>query len=108
MARTWDGALPKIYGGRFGLASKDFTPAMVKGIYDAMAAGKLKNSFTIGIKDDVTNLSVDYDPTFNSEQDDVRRCIFYGLGSDGTVGANKETTKIVGEYTPNYSQGYFV
>ena len=108
MAQTWDGALPKIYGGRFGLASKDFTPAMVKGVYDAMAAGKLKNNFTVGIKDDVTNSSVDYDPTFNSEQDDVRRCIFYGLGSDGTVGANKETTKIVGEYTPNYSQGYFV
>ncbi len=108
MAQTWDGALPKIYGGRFGLASKDFTPAMVKGVYDAMAAGKLKNNFTVGIKDDVMNSSVDYDPTFNSEQDDVRRCIFYGLGSDGTVGANKETTKIVGEYTPNYSQGYFV
>ncbi len=108
MAQTWEGALPKMYGGRFGLASKDFTPAMVKGIYDAMAAGKLKNNFTVGIKDDVTNSSVDYDPTFNSEQDDVRRCIFYGLGSDGTVGANKETTKIVGEYTPNYSQGYFV
>ena len=108
MAQTWEGALPKMCGGRFGLASKDFTPAMVKGIYDAMAAGKLKNNFTVGIKDDVTNSSVDYDPSFNSEKDDVRRCIFYGLGSDGTVGANKETTKIVGEYTPNYSQGYFV
>ena len=108
ITQTWEGETPKMYGGRFGLASKDFTPAMVKGIYDAMIAGTIKNNFTIGINDDVTNTSIPYDPTFNSEQDDVRRCIFYGLGSDGTVGANKETTKIVGEYTPNYSQGYFV
>jgi pyruvate-ferredoxin/flavodoxin oxidoreductase len=108
LARKWEGALPTVYGGRFGLASKDFTPAMVKGVYDAMVAGSLKNNFTIGIDDDVTNLSVDYDPNFSSEQDDVRRCIFYGLGSDGTVGANKEAAKIVGEYTPSYSQGYFV
>ena len=108
MAQLWEGTLPKIYGGRFGLASKDFTPAMVKGVYDALENGTIKNSFTVGIKDDLTNLSVDYDPNFQTEKDDVRRCIFYGLGSDGTVGANKETTKIVGEYTPNYSQGYFV
>ena len=108
MNRCWEGAMPKIYGGRYGLASKDFTPAMVKGVYDALAAGTIKNSFSVGIKDDLTNLSVDYDPAFQTEKDDVRRCIFYGLGSDGTVGANKETTKIVGEYTPNYSQGYFV
>ncbi len=108
MAQLWEGQLPKIYGGRFGLASKDFTPAMVKGVYDALENGTIKNSFTVGIKDDLTNLSVDYDPNFQTEKDDVRRCIFYGLGSDGTVGANKETTKIVGEYTPNYSQGYFV
>ncbi len=108
MAQLWEGSLPKIYGGRFGLASKDFTPAMVKGVYDALENGTIKNSFTVGIKDDLTNLSVDYDPNFQTEKDDVRRCIFYGLGSDGTVGANKETTKIVGEYTPNYSQGYFV
>ncbi|MBQ4202390.1 MAG: pyruvate:ferredoxin (flavodoxin) oxidoreductase [Thermoguttaceae bacterium] len=108
LAQLWEGQLPKIYGGRFGLASKDFTPAMVKGVYDALENGTIKNSFTVGIKDDLTNLSVDYDPNFQTEKDDVRRCIFYGLGSDGTVGANKETTKIVGEYTPNYSQGYFV
>ena len=108
MAQEWEGVMPKIYGGRFGLASKDFTPAMVKGLYEAMANGTIKNNFTVGIKDDVTNSSIEYDPNYNSEADDVRRCIFYGLGSDGTVGANKETTKIVGEYTPNYSQGYFV
>ena len=108
MTQNWDGALPKMYGGRFGLASKDFTPAMVKGIYEAMEKGTIKNNFTVGIKDDLTFSSIDYDPNFSSEPDDVQRCIFYGLGSDGTVGANKETTKIVGEYTPNYSQGYFV
>ncbi len=108
MSRAWEGAMPKIYGGRFGLASKDFTPAMVKGVYDALAAESLKQGFTVGIKDDLTNLSIEYDSSFSTEKDDVRRCIFYGLGSDGTVGANKETTKIVGEYTPNYSQGYFV
>ncbi|MBQ9874969.1 MAG: pyruvate:ferredoxin (flavodoxin) oxidoreductase [Thermoguttaceae bacterium] len=108
MAQNWEGELPKIYGGRYGLASKDFTPAMVKGVYDALAAGTLKQGFTVGINDDLTGLSVPYDQNFSTEKDDVRRCIFYGLGSDGTVGANKETTKIVGEYTPNYSQGYFV
>ncbi|MDO5309587.1 MAG: pyruvate:ferredoxin (flavodoxin) oxidoreductase [Planctomycetia bacterium] len=108
MMQKWNGAMPKIYGGRFGLASKDFTPAMVKGVFDALAAEKLVQGFTVGIKDDLTNLSVEYDPNFSTEKDDVRRCIFYGLGSDGTVGANKETTKIVGEYTPNFSQGYFV
>ena len=108
LAQSWDGAMPKVYGGRYGLASKDFTPAMVKGVYDALAAETIKQSFTVGIKDDLTNLSVDYDADFQTEKDDVRRCIFYGLGSDGTIGANKETTKIVGEYTPNYSQGYFV
>ncbi len=108
MNQKWEGAMPKIYGGRFGLASKDFTPAMAKGVYDSLEAGTIKQSFTVGIKDDLTNLSVEYDPSFQTEKDDVQRCIFYGLGSDGTVGANKETTKIVGEYTPNYSQGYFV
>ncbi len=104
----WKGEAPKVYGGRYGLASKDFTPAMVKGVYDALANGALKQGFTVGINDDLTHLSVAYDANFSTEKDDVRRCIFYGLGSDGTVGANKETTKIVGEYTPNYSQGYFV
>ena len=106
--QNWKGEAPKIYGGRYGLASKDFTPAMVKGVFDALANGALKQGFTVGINDDLTNLSVAYDAAFSTEKDDVRRCIFYGLGSDGTVGANKETTKIVGEYTPNYSQGYFV
>ena len=106
--QAWEGAMPKVYGGRYGLASKDFTPAMVKGVYDALESGALKNGFTVGINDDLTFKSVAYDASFSTEKDDVRRCIFYGLGSDGTVGANKETTKIVGEYTPNYSQGYFV
>ncbi len=104
----WEGALPLVCAGRFGLASKDFTPAMVKGVYDELAKDAPKRKFTVGINDDLTNLSIDYDPNFSTEKDDVRRCVFYGLGSDGTVGANKETTKIVGEYTPNFSQGYFV
>ena len=108
LAQNWSGEMPKIVGGRYGLASKDFTPAMVKGVYDELAVGALKQGFTVGINDDLTGLSVAYDESFSTEKDDVRRCIFYGLGSDGTVGANKETTKIVGEYTPNYSQGYFV
>lgn len=108
LVRLWDGALPFVAAGRYGLASKDFTPAMVKGVYDELAKDAPKKKFTIGVKDDLTNLSLDYDPTFSTEADDVRRCIFYGLGSDGTVGANKETTKIVGEYTENFSQGYFV
>ena len=108
LVRCWEGALPFVAAGRYGLASKDFTPAMVKGIFDELAKDAPKKKFTIGVKDDLTNLSLDYDPTFSTEADDVRRCIFYGLGSDGTVGANKETTKIVGEYTENFSQGYFV
>ncbi|MBR5626294.1 MAG: pyruvate:ferredoxin (flavodoxin) oxidoreductase, partial [Thermoguttaceae bacterium] len=108
MAENWKGTLPKMIGGRYGLSSKDFTPAMVKGIYDELAKDNPKPRFTIGINDDVTNLSLDYDPHFSTEKDDVVRCVFFGLGSDGTVGANKNTTKIVGEYTPNYCQGYFV
>ncbi|MDO5554094.1 MAG: pyruvate:ferredoxin (flavodoxin) oxidoreductase [Planctomycetia bacterium] len=108
MAENWTGALPKIIGGRYGLSSKDFTPAMVKAIYDELEKENPKPRFTIGINDDVTNLSLAWDPNFSTEHDDVTRCVFFGLGSDGTVGANKETTKIVGEYTENYCQGYFV
>ena len=103
----WDGALPKIIGGRYGLSSKEFTPAMVKGVYDMMQ-GKLKNHFTIGINDDVTFTSIDYDPHFSIEADDTVRAVFFGLGSDGTVGANKNSIKIIGGETPNYAQGYFV
>jgi len=97
----------RIIGGRYGLSSKEFTPAMVKGIFDEMKEGKPKNHFTVGIHDDVTHTSVDYDPTLNIEPDDVVRAMFYGLGSDGTVSANKNSIKIIGEDTPNYAQGYF-
>ena len=97
----------KIIGGRYGLSSKEFTPAMVKGLFDEMEKDRPKNHFTIGINDDVTLTSIDYDPAWNIEQDDVVRAMFYGLGSDGTVGANKNSIKIIGEDTPNYAQGYF-
>ncbi len=97
----------KVIGGRYGLSSKEFTPAMVKGIFDEMAKESPKKRFTVGIEDDVTNLSLDYDPSFNIESDDVVRALFYGLGSDGTVGANKNSIKIIGEETDMYAQGYF-
>ncbi|MBN2143300.1 MAG: pyruvate:ferredoxin (flavodoxin) oxidoreductase [Candidatus Aureabacteria bacterium] len=99
---------PKIIGGRYGLSSKEFTPAMIKGVFDHLDSGHLKNHFTIGIKDDVTHLSLPYDPQFSTESNKVTRAIFYGLGSDGTVGANKNSIKIIGENTDNYAQGYFV
>jgi pyruvate-ferredoxin/flavodoxin oxidoreductase len=99
---------PKIYGGRYGLSSKEFTPAMVKGILDVFTAGKGKHGFTIGINDDVTNTSLPYDPEFSIESDSTKRALFYGLGADGTVGANKNSIKIIGENTENYGQGYFV
>jgi len=101
-------SFPKIIGGRYGLSSKEFTPAQVKAVYDELAKAKPKNSFTVGIVDDVTHSSLDVDPSFSTEPDDVSRCIFYGLGADGTVGANKNSIKIIGEDTPNYAQGYFV
>lgn len=100
--------MPRIVGGRYGLSSKEFTPAMVKGIYDNLAQDKPKNHFTIGINDDVTHTSLDFDPGFTTEPSDVIRAVFYGLGSDGTVGANKNSIKIIGENTDNYAQGYFV
>ncbi|MGB7412786.1 MAG: pyruvate:ferredoxin (flavodoxin) oxidoreductase [Thermosynechococcaceae cyanobacterium] len=99
---------PQIIGGRYGLSSKEFTPAMVKGILDNLAADPPKNHFTIGINDDVSHTSLTYDPGFSTESEQVVRAIFYGLGSDGTVGANKNTIKIIGEQTDNYAQGYFV
>src|SRR5205085_8366205 len=101
-------AMPKIIGGRYGLSSKEFTPAMVKGIFDHLASAQLKNHFTVGINDDVTRTSLDYDPNFSTEPDSVIRAMFYGLGADGTVGANKNSIKIIGENTDNYAQGYFV
>jgi pyruvate-ferredoxin/flavodoxin oxidoreductase len=99
---------PMVVGGRYGLSSKEFTPAMVKSVYDNLATDKPRSNFTVGIVDDVSNLSLTWDPTFTVEQDDVFRGKFYGLGADGTVGANKNSIKIIGEGTPNFAQGYFV
>jgi pyruvate-ferredoxin/flavodoxin oxidoreductase len=99
---------PKVVGGRYGLSSKEFTPAMVKGVFDDMKKPNPKNHFTIGIVDDVTKTSLDYDPLFTTEPDEVVRAIFYGLGADGTVSANKNSIKIIGEDTEFYAQGYFV
>ncbi len=101
-------AMPRIIGGRYGLSSKEFTPAMVKAVFDEVGKDKPKNHFTIGIQDDLTHLSLDYDPSFSTEGDDVVRAMFFGLGADGTVGANKNSIKIIGEETDNYAQGYFV
>jgi pyruvate-ferredoxin/flavodoxin oxidoreductase len=100
--------MPRIIGGRYGLSSKDFTPAMVKGVFDELSKDKPKNHFTIGINDDVTHTSLDYDPTFSTETPETVRCVFWGLGADGTVGANKNSIKIIGEETDNFAQGYFV
>jgi pyruvate-ferredoxin/flavodoxin oxidoreductase len=98
----------KVVGGRYGLSSKEFTPAMVKGIYDELSKPDPKNHFTIGIHDDVSNTSLEYDPSFSIEHPETVRCIFVGLGADGTVGANKNSIKIIGEETDNYARGYFV
>ncbi len=100
--------LPRVVGGRYGLSSKEFTPAMVKAVFDELETPRARNHFTIGIKDDVTHTSLDYDRSFSTEDSDVVRGIFYGLGSDGTVGASKNSVKIIGEETDNYAQGYFV
>jgi len=100
--------MPTIVGGRYGLSSKEFTPAMVKGVFDHLEKSKPKNHFTVGIEDDVTGTSIPFDPNFTVEGDDVFRGLFYGLGADGTVGANKNSIKIIGEETDNWAQGYFV
>jgi len=96
-----------VIGGRYGLSSKEFTPAMVKGIFDEMKKDSPKNHFTVGIVDDITHTSIEYDASFDIEADDVVRALFFGLGSDGTVGANKNSIKIIGGETDNYAQGYF-
>ncbi|MCZ2075376.1 MAG: pyruvate:ferredoxin (flavodoxin) oxidoreductase [Bryobacterales bacterium] len=101
-------SMPRIIGGRYGLSSKEFTPAMVKGAFDELAKDRLKNHFTLGIQDDVTLTSLDYDPEFSTEHPKTVRALFYGLGADGTVGANKNSIKIIGEDTDNFAQGYFV
>jgi pyruvate-ferredoxin/flavodoxin oxidoreductase len=97
-----------VIGGRYGLSSKEFTPAQVKAVYDELSKERPKRHFTVGINDDVTHLSLKVDPTFDTEPADVVRGLFYGLGADGTVGANKNSIKIIGEDTPNFAQGYFV
>jgi pyruvate-ferredoxin/flavodoxin oxidoreductase len=100
--------LPKLVGGRYGLSSKEFTPGMVKGIFDELAKPAPKDGFTIGIVDDISRSSLDYDDQFDLEGDDVVRCLFYGLGADGTVGANKSSIQIIGEGTDHQVQAYFV
>ncbi len=100
--------MPTVIGGRYGLSSKEFTPAMVKAVYDELLKPRPRNHFTIGINDDVAHTSLDYDPTFNVESDDIVKAMFVGLGADGTVGANKNSIKIIGEETDNFAQGYFV
>ena len=99
---------PRIIGGRYGLASKEFTPAMAKAVFDEIKKSAPKNHFTVGIHDDVTHTSLDYDSEFSTEDPGTVRALFYGLGSDGTVGANKNSIKIIGKNTDNYAQGYFV
>ncbi len=98
----------KVIGGRYGLSSKEFTPGMVKGVLDEMKKEAPKNHFTIGIYDDLTHTSLEYDPAFSIEDEETIRCVFFGLGSDGTVGANKNSIKIIGGETNNHAQGYFV
>jgi pyruvate-ferredoxin/flavodoxin oxidoreductase len=102
------GQYPVVIGGRYGLSSKEFTPAMVKAVFDELKKEKPKNHFTVGINEDVTKSSLVYDPKFSTEGTDVVRAMFYGLGADGTVGANKNSIKIIGEDTDNFAQGYFV
>jgi pyruvate-ferredoxin/flavodoxin oxidoreductase len=100
--------VPTIVGGRYGLSSKEFTPAMVKAIFDELVKTEPKNHYTVGINDDVSHTSLDYDPTFSIADPETMRCMFFGLGADGTVGANKNSIKIIGEETDFGAQGYFV
>ncbi|MGA8991366.1 MAG: pyruvate:ferredoxin (flavodoxin) oxidoreductase, partial [Rhodoplanes sp.] len=100
--------MPRIIGGRYGLSSKEFTPAMVKAVFDELAKSEAKNHFTVGINDDVSHTSLAVDPDFSTEDPRTVRALFYGLGSDGTVGANKNSIKIIGKGTDSWVQGYFV
>lgn len=100
--------IPEVYGGRYGLGSKEFNAGMAKAVFNNLKENSPKNHFTIGINDDVTNSSLEWDDDFNSEHKGVHRAMFFGLGSDGTVGANKNSIKIIGENTDNYAQAYFV
>ena len=106
--RLGDAAHPRVCGGRFGLGSKEFTPGMARAVFAHLSNPSGRNHFTVGICDDVTGISLDYDADFDLEAPEVRRCVFVGLGSDGTVGANKNSIKIIGEQTENFAQGYFV
>jgi pyruvate-ferredoxin/flavodoxin oxidoreductase len=99
---------PRITAGRYGLSSKEFTPAMVKAVFDEMGKDKPKHHFTVGIIDDVTHTSLTWDPSFRTEAEDVSASVFFGLGADGTVGANKNSIKIIGQETDLHAQGYFV
>jgi pyruvate-ferredoxin/flavodoxin oxidoreductase len=101
-------SVPRVIGGRYGLSSKEFTPAMVKTVFDELKRSEPKNHFTVGIQDDVTHTSLSYDPEYSTEDPRTVRGLFYGLGADGTVGANKNSIKIIGKGTENFAQGYFV
>ncbi len=109
-------SMPRVIGGRYGLASKEYTPAMAKAVFDELAKDKPRPHFTVGIEDDVTRMSLSYDAGFTTEGKETVRAMFYGLGSDGTVGANKNSIKIIGEFASStddpsgrlYAQGYFV
>ncbi|MDD2920650.1 MAG: pyruvate:ferredoxin (flavodoxin) oxidoreductase [Anaerolineales bacterium] len=98
----------KVIGGRYGLSSKEYTPAMVKAGLDELKKAEPKTHFTVGINDDVSHTSIEVDSSFSIENPETVRCVFFGLGSDGTVGANKNSIKIIGEETDNFAQGYFV
>jgi pyruvate-ferredoxin/flavodoxin oxidoreductase len=110
LAECWpdETRLPRVIGGRYGLSSKEYTPAMAKAALDELTVAKPKRHFTVGIADDVTHLSLKVDDSFDTEAEGVTRAVFYGLGADGTVGATKNTVKIIGENTPLHAQGYFV
>ncbi len=111
-ARAWSESPlanePRVVAGRYGLSSKEFTPAMIKAVFDELKNQKPQRQFTLGIVDDVTHLSLNYDPSFRTRSDDVSTSLFYGLGADGTVGANKNSIKIIGQETERFVQGYFV
>jgi len=110
LAEAWPegAAVPRVIGGRYGLSSKEYTPAMAKAALDELSVAKPKRHFVVGIVDDVTHLSLKWDDAFDTESEGVTRAVFYGLGADGTVGATKNTVKIIGENTPLHAQGYFV
>jgi len=108
MSEVFEGIQPKVIGGRYGLGSKEYTPAMVLAVYEELKKDKPLKHFTVGIEDDVTHLSLSYDPNFSLEKETLFRGVFYGLGADGTVSANKNSIKIIGDTTDYYVQGYFV